>query len=310
MLVKDVMNAAPLTTDADSTLESAVQTMVQEKSSCLVVLHAGKPCGIMTERDVTLAFAQGCDGTAGEPRLVKECMTADPVVVPSTLPYTEALALSRSRRLRHLPVVDEQGQLLGIVTQTSLIDALSSMLNEQIRLESNIEELKMLSLEDPLMKVGNRRAMEVDLNYTQAEAQRLGKQYSIALFDIDFFKRYNDTYGHQAGDEALKRVAAIIKDSVRKYDRVFRYGGEELLVLMPETTERTAAQCAERIRANIHAAELKNEDTPLKLLTVSGGVCTAMRGEWEAMLSAADAALYNAKENGRNQIKSRTLVPQ
>ena len=149
--------------------------------------------------------------------------------------------------------------------------------------------------------------MEVDLAYTEADAHRHNKQYSVALLDIDFFKRYNDLYGHQAGDHTLVTVASAIKRAVRQADRVYRYGGEELLVLLPESNLDTAMQCVERVRADIEALKLPHGDAPAGVVTVSGGVASARRGKWKKLVANADRALYDAKGQGRNRVNAHPV---
>lgn len=307
MLVNEVMDCEPIAFDNNTPLEVAVQAMIRASSSCIIVTENGTPCGIITERDITQVFASIVSQPARidqkpPQHKLQDVMTAEPVCIQSDLPFTDALTLSRSRRLRHLPVVDEHGKLIGIVSQTHLLDAYAQVLNEQSRLEDSIEELKLLSLEDPLMKIGNRRAMEVDLDYTEAEATRHNKTYSVGLFDIDFFKKFNDAYGHQAGDEALKRVASAIKQAIRLSDRVFRYGGEEILVLMPETNAAEALICSERVRAATEGLSIPHSGSPFGHITLSGGVCSEAHGEWRQMVEVADRALYEAKNGGRNSI--------
>jgi two-component system chemotaxis response regulator CheY len=128
----------------------------------------------------------------------------------------------------------------------------------------------------------------------------------VALFDIDFFKRYNDTYGHPAGDEALRRVAQAIASSVRSGDMVYRYGGEEFLVLLPEQTVASATVAVDRIRTAVQDLGLVHPDNPpVGVVTISGGVAESGPAETlgiDEWLHRADLALYRAKALGRNRI--------
>ena len=302
MLVKEVMHPAPVCLAPDTPVADAVQMMVSQQQSCLLVVDDAQLLGIVTERDLTHLLDGVLRNPKGHLPCLRELMTAQPVCVDESDPCADALALSRTRSLRHLPVLDAEDKVVGVVTQGNLLEAYAALMDEQARLKSSLKELQTLSLEDPLLGVGNRRAMEVDLSFTEAEARRHDKTYALALLDIDFFKRYNDSYGHRAGDVALKAVAQTVKQKVRESDRVFRYGGEELLVLMPETDTCAAQQCIERVREAVQALALENEQTPLGVLTVSGGVCAAPAGNWQAMVEAADQALYAAKRGGRNQV--------
>jgi diguanylate cyclase (GGDEF)-like protein len=210
--------------------------------------------------------------------------------------------MSRSHQLRHLPVVNERYELTGVVTQDNLVDSYVRLMAEHDKLESHLENLKLLSLEDPLTGVGNRRAMEVELKHSQAQSERLQSSYAIALLDIDFFKKFNDYYGHQAGDDALKMVAKCAKHALRDADRFFRYGGEEFLILMPGTCDDEAFICAERVRTQIESLGLENFNAHLGVLTVSMGVVSSIAGNWQDMLKKADKALYRAKSSGRNKV--------
>ena len=302
MLVKELMNEEPLIVSLDTTLKEAVSKMADARSSCLLVVSERKPVGIVTERDVTTLFAEVLAGQGDLSRKVQEVMTTEPVCVTEDSLFKDALMLSRSRKLRHLPVLDDLDLLVGLVTQTNLVDAYAGLVDKQDELESSVEQLRLLSLEDPLLRIGNRRAMEVDLAFTEADAIRHHKTYAVALLDIDFFKGFNDTYGHQTGDDALRVVAKTIKQTVRTSDRVFRYGGEEILILMPEANEQSAFRCAERVRQAVENLNIPHAASPLEVLTLSGGVASEEEGRWVALVEKSDKALYKSKGSGRNKI--------
>lgn len=303
MNVREVMNSEPLIVELQTPLESAITRMTDTKSSCLLVVNGGVLSGIITERDLTQLLNQVIQGCDISKFSVADVMTPNPCHILETTSCEDALALSRSRKIRHIPVVNEQDELSGIVTQSNLLDAYFSLLSDNAELTENLELLKLQSLEDPLMKIGNRRAMEVDLNFTQAEALRHNQHFSVALIDIDYFKRFNDSYGHQAGDEALKAVANALKTAKRSSDRIYRYGGEEILMLMPKTSEEEALLFGERIRQAIESLALPNEGSPFGLLTTSVGVADSPIDNWSEMVERADKALYAAKDSGRNKVQ-------
>lgn len=302
MLVKDIMNDKPLSIEQGVLLNIAIPLMVEKESSCLIIVEAGQPIGIITERDITRLASRLLHYPGLMDAPVESIMTSKPICVYSDEAFKEALMMSRSHQLRHLPVVNECHELVGVVTQDNLVDSYVRLIAEHDQLESSLENLKLLSLEDPLTGVGNRRAMEVELKHSQAQSERLQNSYAIALLDIDFFKKFNDYYGHQAGDEALRKVSKCAKNALRESDRFFRYGGEEFLVLMPNTTDEEALICAERIRAEIEALALENHDTDRGILTVSLGLTSSVAGDWQVMLKKADKALYQAKSEGRNAV--------
>lgn len=286
--------------------------MMREKSvSCIVVNDNGKPKGIITERDVVRFIADSIvHDASNNPYFndvpVSDVMTHDPVCVLETTSLNDALLLSRSRNLRHLLIVDVNEALVGLVTQTDMVNTYIKLMERQTKLEIANKALRTLSYEDSLMEIGNRRAMEVDLDFTESLAKRYKKTYSVALIDVDFFKKYNDHYGHQAGDNALVDIARAIKSSMRDTDRLYRYGGEEILSLLTETDSRDALVAAERARMAVQALQLSHSESPLGLVTVSIGVVSSQSEEWQALIERADAALYKAKESGRNKVCEAT----
>lgn len=301
MFVKDIMNENPLSIEQGTLLNVAIPLMVENESSYLIIVENGQPIGIITERDITRLVSRLLENPGLMDAPVESIMTAKPVCVYSGSAFKEALVISRSHHLRHLPVVNERYELTGIVTQDNLVHSFIHLMAEHDQLESNLEDLKLLSLEDPLTGVGNRRAMEVELKHSQAQSERLQNSYALALLDIDFFKKFNDAYGHQAGDDALRIVAQTAKEALREADRFFRYGGEEFLILMPNTETDEAKICAERVREAIEQLGMENRDTDRGALTVSLGVVAAIAGDWQVMIKKADKALYRAKSSGRNK---------
>ncbi|WP_248799602.1 GGDEF domain-containing protein [Pseudomonas sp. MWU13-2105] len=158
------------------------------------------------------------------------------------------------------------------------------------------------ALRDPLTGTGNRIAMEQALQREFELARRHGQPISVLMLDIDHFKQINDNHGHCTGDQVLKTVAASIKEQLRNVDRVFRYGGEEFLILLCNTHREAAAMVGERLR---YAAQAQDYDCDGQLinLTVSLGCATLLPGEsTESLLRRADNALYVAKREGRNRL--------
>jgi diguanylate cyclase (GGDEF)-like protein len=178
-------------------------------------------------------------------------------------------------------------------------------------LETN-RRLELLSITDGLTKLNNHRYLQDELARAFEEAQRYERPLSLAMIDIDFFKKINDTYGHAVGDDVLKRVAQLFKESVRSTDLVARYGGEEFAVMMPETTLDDGITFAEKIRGLIADTPMETQAGPLKT-TVSIGVAsvpfTRTRSSKE-LIVAADKALYRAKRNGRNQVEAERRKDQ
>jgi diguanylate cyclase (GGDEF)-like protein len=158
-----------------------------------------------------------------------------------------------------------------------------------------------LSVTDALTGLLNRRYIEARLTEEIRRSNRHGFPMSFMLLDVDEFKSYNDRFGHPAGDEALKLVGQILKETVRGADVAARYGGEEFAVLLPQTTGDEAEVIAERVRQRIEQATFQN-----RRVTVSIGIgtCSASINSMRALIDAADKALYAAKRNGRNNVQS------
>jgi len=172
-------------------------------------------------------------------------------------------------------------------------------------METN-RRLELLSITDGLTKLYNHRYFQDELLRAFDESQRYQRPLSLAMVDIDFFKKVNDTYGHAVGDEVLKAVSRMFQQSIRSTDLAARYGGEEFAVMMPETELQDAITFAEKIRSLVESAEVPTAAGPLRI-TVSIGVSTVphtrIRTAHEVVV-AADRALYRAKKNGRNQVQA------
>lgn len=171
-----------------------------------------------------------------------------------------------------------------------------------IDLETQLAEQ---SRTDQLTQIANRRAFEERLGWLCEQAGRYGRSFGVVMIDIDFFKKYNDSLGHEAGDDALRRVAQLLSGAVRKADQAFRYGGEEFVCLLPETPDSGGLIAAERLRAAVEEAKIPHPQNPFGYVTISLGVATFVPGGGmpaEQMLGCADRALYEAKASGRNRV--------
>ncbi len=164
---------------------------------------------------------------------------------------------------------------------------------------------RYLSLTDALTGLYNRRHLDANLEREFLRSKRYHNNLSIAVIDIDFFKKVNDTYGHLCGDYVLKEVAYMILDTLRKTDMVFRYGGEEFVALLTETPLEKALIPLERLRKRIEKYPFEYNDNKFQV-TISIGVNSTESGVETAgeFLDGADKALYLAKNNGRNNVKT------
>jgi two-component system C4-dicarboxylate transport sensor histidine kinase DctB len=170
-------------------------------------------------------------------------------------------------------------------------------------LENLSEHLRTMAISDPLTGCHNRRYfIEISAKMVSA-AQRHHRIISILMLDIDFFKKVNDTYGHQAGDEVLKAVATVCKATVRAPDFLVRFGGEEFVAVLPDTTQDEAVVVAERVRAAVELLQVQTGTTVINV-TVSIGLSSYVETEntIDKAVARADLALYQAKRRGRNQV--------
>lgn len=169
------------------------------------------------------------------------------------------------------------------------------------------ERLKSLSLTDALTGLYNRRHVDGYLQQVWQRAAHDGDDVSVVMLDVDHFKRYNDRYGHPAGDACLAKVAEVMATSLRRpADLVARFGGEEFIAVLPQTSGPLARQAAERIRAAVQALAIPHADSETApVVTVSLGVACLRAGPGiaeRAVVAAADSALYQAKQQGRNRV--------
>jgi two-component system chemotaxis response regulator CheY len=165
-------------------------------------------------------------------------------------------------------------------------------------------ELARQAHTDPLTGLRNRLSLVDDLEQIRLVSERYDRSYCIAVFDVDHFKRYNDMYGHLAGDNALRAVGAALADRSREADRVYRVGGEEFLIVLPEQSVEGGTRAVERIRQGIESLKLTHAATDNGLLTISVGLAASVPGDRptssEQLIARADVALYEAKSRGRN----------
>ncbi len=191
--------------------------------------------------------------------------------------------------------------LLGISVLSVRMGALRRRLHEQkAELEASLIQIRQLATQDELTGLVNRRHMGELLAAEQTRQLRSGQQLSLVLLDLDHFKRINDSYGHQAGDAALRIFAASMLPSLRGSDVLARWGGEEFLLLLPATGPAEALHCVERMREGLARVSLV-DIAPDLTLTFSAGLAACEAGQpIDAVIERADQALYRAKQAGRN----------
>ena len=168
-------------------------------------------------------------------------------------------------------------------------------------LSKKLEESEARALVDALTNVLNRNAYNLKIGELVHEYKRYKEEWALLVLDIDHFKKFNDTYGHKTGDKVLKSVAATVSNSIRVSDHIFRYGGEEFVVILSRINKETTKTLSEKIRREVERDYFVDGDNELKV-TMSIGAAIITPEDTEASLfERADKALYQAKQNGRNQ---------
>ena len=207
------------------------------------------------------------------------------------------------------------GSMMGVfgVAFVALAAVLGGQLRRRVRAEA---ELRALARTDGLTGLNNRRTLGEILDQEWRRARRSRTVFAVLFVDIDWFKHYNDTYGHQAGDDALAAVAKCIRENLqRPADTAARYGGEEFIVVLPETTGTGAEVLAEKIRHAVAALAVEHGSSAAGRVTVSIGAASwdpqddGEVASVDTLIRAADAALYDAKAAGRNRVAYRRPVP-
>ena len=183
-----------------------------------------------------------------------------------------------------------------------------------VALEDANRRLLALSTTDGLTGLANRRHFDATL---AAECERCGRSrlpLTLIMLDVDWFKKYNDRYGHQAGDECLVQIARVLQAGARRAgDLAARYGGEEFTMILPGVDSGAAPRLAETLRSSIESLGIAHEDNPAGMVTVSAGIATVLPGvgmDGTVLLRAADEALYRAKNSGRNRTSAATVPPR
>ncbi|WP_070884424.1 GGDEF domain-containing protein [Pseudomonas sp. D2-3] len=238
-----------------------------------------------------------------------------PILVGASLGEEQAMAAWRTRALQTCSL--SGGVLVILLSMGWLI---WRALGRQGRMEARLQgmhrdlalanhALQIIAGEDALTGLANRRRLDEALRAAFQSAAAQGQPLSFVLLDVDYFKRFNDHYGHPAGDEALRQVAAVLKRHARRSaDTTARYGGEELALILPGAESASAMAVAERIRADVEALAIVNQGSPYARLTLSIGVASCMPGQTMQtsadLVAAADVALYAAKSEGRNRVIS------
>lgn len=219
-----------------------------------------------------------------------------------------------------LKMTSTQSKLENMEIKAKDMENLNKKLEAQIvetvkvqkNLRASIKKLESLSTMDELTGIANRRSFDIQINNEWKRCMREAIPLSIFVIDIDYFKRFNDTYGHIAGDTCLKKVARVLKDSLRRSgDFIARYGGEEFFVILPNTDRDGAYALGELLREKVEGLQILIEKSDFsKYVTISLGIATIIPTENSSLfkfIDTADLALYKAKQQGRNMVVAGSL---
>ncbi|HUE93239.1 GGDEF domain-containing protein [Pseudomonas sp.] len=192
-------------------------------------------------------------------------------------------------------VFESNYQMISFLVTSMMASTLTYIFAYRTR--SQRDQLQQLAIQDPLTGARNRRAMNEELRIAASMRRRHGNSYGVLVMDLDHFKRINDSFGHQAGDQVLVDFVELIKRSSREEDRLFRFGGEEFLLLLPNTAKAGLQAAAHHLQQQL----AEHLTSPGGTVTMSVGGATLRTSEhWESMLKRADQRLYRAKNAGRN----------
>jgi len=260
-------------------------------------------------------YSAGCENE-GDPYPVRSMLC-----VPLLDGHQQLHGVIQTMRLHVEPYSSEDETLIRAVASQATVAIHNALLNRQMQeanetLERKVRErteelqeknklLEQIAITDELTGAYNRRYFEQILIQERRLSDRYGSEFSIVMFDIDHFKKVNDTRGHDAGDAVLTQLAGKVRQQLRDCDYLFRYGGEEFVLLLPRTDMSGSLTLAERLRENIAQHLFQHDEETLSDITISLGVATWREKEDKRgaqLLKYADEALYRSKENGRNRV--------
>jgi len=305
-------------------LEIAADLLSASQGSIMLIDKNGETMHIVFTKGMTLHIAQCLPMKVGKGIAGKVAQTGEPLLVNDVEKDSRVAMINRprfkSKALICIPLKLKE-KVIGVLNLsdkadlapfthadmqllTSFANLASLMIERTLVLEESVR-FEQLSVTDALTGLYNRRFLKSRIEEELNRSNHQGLGLSILFIDLDFFKNYNDVCGHLAGDEALRRTAAIIQASLREMDTVARYGGEEFCALLPGTSKAEALLVADRIRSEIANEKFSGEQSlPLGRLTASIGVASFPEDgrTYTSLIHASDIALYQAKANGRNRV--------
>lgn len=294
----------------DESTISVIQRMEDDIDDCVILLDEWQnPTGIITTKDIVKLFGEQKD--LHKP--IDEYMSKPLQTVRSDLKINEALSFISQKHFKRLIVEGKDTRVVGQITQEDLIVKVYSKWAEQLKadssqlkeinrvLEAKASKYETLAVTDRLTGTYNRVKFEQELQVEIDKIKRYSlNPFSLVLFDIDNFKSINDTHGHLAGDTVLRKLAKVVKESLRSSDIFARWGGEEFVVLLTFTAGKNGYEAAESLRKVIENAPM---EMPVKKITCSFGITDFKEDDnVHSLLKRADDAMYQAKNSGKNKV--------
>ncbi len=293
--VKEYMTSPILSVDNDATLKEVADFMNSHKTSVVLVRNKNHGyIGVVTDADFTRKVA--VKEYSVNTTTIESIMSAPIKAVSGSMFMADANGIIRQSGIHHLAVT-ENGEFIGLLSAMNFFEYYKDV----------EEHLSNLAIHDGLTGIYNRRYFDETLAREWKRTMREKAPLSLIMLDIDYFKKYNDTYGHQAGDECLRQVATTISGALRRpADMAARYGGEEFVVVLPNLKLEDSAKFGETIRAKIEALKMEHKQSDANpFITVSLGIASVVPSSissYEELVGAADKALYSAKNKGRNRV--------
>lgn len=250
----------------------------------------GKSC---SENILTHVDGEGCSLCLGECPLAMSIADGDARETEVFLHHKDGHRVPVSVRVS--PLKDADGKVIGGVE-------LFSDISSEKAIELRIKELEGMALLDNLTRLANRNYLEKELTIRFEEHKRMGIPFGVLFMDIDHFKKFNDTYGHDVGDLVLKFVASTLVKNLRPFDVVGRWGGEEFIGIMRNVTGQTLEQLGDRLRVLVDDSYLMRQDDKLKVTLSIGATVTRNDDTVDSLIKRADTLLYKSKAAGRNRL--------
>ncbi len=304
-----LIGTEPKKASQESSLCDVIGMLDERMYDCVILTdHKQNSVGIITTKDVVKFFQNNVNFK----QKASNFMISPLLTINYNTSIQEALSFITNKHFKRLIIADNDGNTIGQITQEDLLAKVYSrwaniMKSSQSELQevnrilnAKASEYELMSVTDPLTTIYNRGKFEIELNKEINRVMRYNTEsFSLIFFDIDNFKKINDTYGHLRGDYVLKTIATLFKESLRITDVFARWGGEEFVIIMSHTALQEAAYVAEKLRQKIEAQDLED----IGNVTCSFGVSEFVKGDTvQTLILRVDNLMYEAKKHGKNRV--------